>query len=79
MANETESETHGMMGDLITAMSDKHSELEVRLDRLTLTLGDNDRASIHMSGLLTVTVHLRGMSEEEKDAHSTAAVGRLHG
>lgn len=79
MANDTEGDAHGMMGDLITAMSDKHSELEIRLDRLTLTLGDNERASVHLSGLMTVTIHLRGMSEEEKDAHATAAVSRLHG
>jgi len=79
MADDTESGTHGMMGDLITAMSDKHSELEVRLDGLTLTLGEEERMSLHMSGRVLVTLHLRGMSEEEKDAHATASVARLHG
>jgi len=32
-----------------------------------------------MSGRVLVTLHLRGMSEEEKDAHATASVARLHG
>ncbi len=78
MTDSSEEVTRGLMEGVIEALTDKHSQLDVRLDGLTLSLGDS-RLGLHLSGTLSVSVHMRDLTDAEKEAHSSATVARLHG
>ena len=76
MAEETEEVTKGLMEGVIDALTDKHSQLDLRLRGLTLSLGDS-RLSLKLSGDVTVAVHLRDLTEDEKAAHVASNVASI--
>ena len=78
MADNTESTTKGLLEGIIDALADKHSQLDLRLEGLTLSLGDS-RLALRMSGNVSVAVHLRELTEAEKDAHVSANIARIRG
>ena len=76
MAEETEKISKGLVEGVIDALTDKHSQLDLRLRGLTLSLGDS-RLSLRVSGDVTVAVHLRDLMEDEKAAHVAANVASI--
>ena len=76
MGDETEGVSKGLMEGVIEALTDKHSQLDLRLKGLTLSLGDS-RLAVRLSGDVTVAVHLRDLTEEEKAAHAASNVAAL--
>ena len=76
MAEETEAITKGLLEGVIEALTDKHSQLDLRLRGLTLSLGDS-RLSMKVSGDLTVAVHMRDLTDEEKVAHVASNVTNI--
>lgn len=66
----------GAVEGLIEALKDQHSELEVRLEGMTLSL-PGTHLSIQMSGTLTVSVHMRELTDQEKEAYASANVAHL--
>ena len=73
MPSETEEMGRGVVEGIIDALSDKHSQLDLRLQDLTLALGDS-RLSLKLSGIVTVTIHMRDLTDAEKDAHVQANI-----
>lgn len=73
MPTETEEMGRGLVEGIIDALSDKHSQLDVRLQDLTLALGDT-RLALKLSGTVTVSVHMRDLTDAEKDAHVQANI-----
>ena len=69
--------TRGLLEGVIEALSDKHSQVDVRLDGLTLSMGDS-RLALHLSGTLTVSVHMRDLTDGEKDELATAHIAHVH-
>jgi hypothetical protein len=68
--------TKGMAGDetmrgffegLFEALADKHSQLDINLQGMTVGL-PNSGLSLRADGLITLTVHVRELTEEEKRA-----------
>lgn len=53
--------------DVIEALADRHGEIDVRLEHLTLRLPMVPEA-IEVNGSVTVSVHLRALTEKEKAA-----------
>jgi hypothetical protein len=78
MAEGAQDVTKGLLEGVIDALSDKHSQVDLRLQGLTMSLGDS-RLAVHVSGTVTLAIHLREMTDAEKDAHATATVARLRG
>lgn len=62
---------------VIEALMDRQSQLDVHLKDLTLSLPGTN-LSMQMSGMVTVSVHLRELTDEEKHAHAAATVARVH-
>lgn len=73
MAEETEKISKGLVEGVIDALTDKHSQLDLRLRGLTLSLGDS-RLSLRVSGDVTLAVHMRDLTEDEKAAHVASNV-----
>jgi hypothetical protein len=68
----------GMVGDWLDALKDRQSELEIRLPALTLSM-PGTHLSIQLSGTLLVSVHMRELTDEEKEAYASANVAHLKG
>jgi hypothetical protein len=73
MADEGEEISKGMVEGLIDALTDKHSQLDVRLRGLTMKLGGS-RLGVEVNGTVTLAVHMRDLTEQEKSAHATTTV-----
>lgn len=53
--------------DLVEALANRHGEVDIRLEHLTLKL-PLLRESVELNGALTLSVHLRELTEKEKAA-----------
>jgi hypothetical protein len=76
MADETAEIGKGLVEGIIGALTDKHSQLDLRLRGLTLSLGDS-RLALKLSGDVSVAVHMRDLTEEEKDAHVASNIASI--
>ena len=76
MAEETEKISKGLVEGVIDALTDKHSQLDLRPRGLTLSLGDS-RLSLRVSGDVTLAVHMRDLMADEKAAHVAANVASI--
>ncbi|MGI0154939.1 MAG: hypothetical protein ACREDE_02220 [Thermoplasmata archaeon] len=76
MAGESEQISKGLLEGVIEALTDKHSQLDLRLRALTLSLGDT-RLALKLSGDLTVAVHLRDLTDDEKAAHIATNIASI--
>ncbi len=57
----------GMIEGLLVALSDKHTQLDLRLKGLTLNIVGAP-VKLELNGTLTVSVHMRDMTKEESAA-----------
>ena len=53
--------------DFVEAISDRHGQMDIRLEHLSLRL-PLVRESIELNGTITVSVHLRDLTDKEKQA-----------
>ncbi len=65
-----------MLAGLLEALANKHSELDLNFQRVSVTL-PNVRMSVELNGMITVSVHMRDMTEEERKALSAKRVEML--
>ncbi len=66
--DESEEVSKGLVEGLIEALSDKHSQVDIRLQDLTMNLADS-RVGVKVSGAITIAVHMRDLTAPEKEAH----------
>lgn len=66
----------GPYGGLVEAIADKHTELDVNLQGVTVTL-PHAGLTVELNGLVTVTVHMRELTEDEKRASATKNVSLM--
>jgi hypothetical protein len=57
----------GFVAGLFEALANKHSELDLNFQKVTVTL-PNVRMSVELNGVVSLSVHMRDLSEEEKKA-----------
>ena len=76
MSEGTEEISKGLVEGIIEALSNKHSQMDLRLQGLTLSVGDS-RLAMKLSGTVSVAIHLRDMSDAERDAHASANVAKI--
>ena len=72
----TDAVGRGLFEGIIDALEDKHSQVDLRLEGLTLSFGDS-RLALRLSGTVSVAVHLRELTDEEKSAHASHNIARL--
>jgi hypothetical protein len=73
-----ESIEKGLLEGMITALANKHSELELNFERTTLRFPAL-QMSVELSGSITLSVHMREMSEDERKALSTKKITEMSG
>ncbi|MGD0718534.1 MAG: hypothetical protein ABSA15_03015 [Thermoplasmata archaeon] len=67
MRGEKDMAGKGMVEGLIVAMSDKHTQLDLRLKGLTLNLVGAP-VKLELNGTVSVSVHMRDLTKEESAA-----------
>ena len=55
------------MAEFLDALSDKHSQVDINLQGMTVRFPSTG-VSVEFNGLLTVTSHVRDLTEDEKKA-----------
>jgi hypothetical protein len=66
----------GLMEGIIEALSDQHSQVDLRFEGLTLSLGDS-RLAVRLSGTVTLAMHMRELTDGEKSAHVAANIAKI--
>ncbi len=54
--------------DLVSAIANQHGQLDIRLEHLSLRL-PMLKDSLEVNGTITVSVHMRELTDKEKQAH----------
>jgi hypothetical protein len=58
----------GMFEGLIEALADKHSQLDLNFQKVSLRLPGMQQIGVELNGTVTVSVHMREMTDQEKEA-----------
>jgi hypothetical protein len=64
--------------DVMEALSNHHGQVDIRLERMSVKL-PFVRESVEVSGTLSISVHLRELSEKERSAHVSREIRALSG
>jgi hypothetical protein len=62
-----------LFGGILEALSGKHSQLDINLQGMSIRL-PNLGMSVDLNGLVTVTCHIRDITEDEKKASAAKNV-----
>ena len=60
---------------ILEALSDKHSQLDISLQGMSIK-HPNSGIGVELNGLLTVTAHMRDLTEDEKKASAAKNVAK---
>ena len=71
-----ETPTPNFLVELVEALSDRQGQIELRLDHLALRL-PMIREPIEMNGQVSVSLHLRDLSDKEKSARAAREIRLL--
>lgn len=63
--------------EMIEALSNRHGQVDIHFDRVALRFPFG--GEVELSGALTVSVHLRELSERERKAHQSRQLRSLAG
>jgi hypothetical protein len=58
----------GLFEGLIEALADKHSQVDLNFQNVSLRLPGVQRMAVELNGTVTLSVHMRELSDQEKEA-----------
>jgi hypothetical protein len=61
---------------ILSSLSDKHSQLDINLQGMSIKF-PNTGMALEFNGLLTVTCHVRDMTEDEKKASAAKNISMM--
>ncbi len=65
-----------LVADFLEALSDKHSQVDINLQGMSVRFPSTG-ISIEFDGLMTVTSHVRDMTDDEKKASASRNVSMM--
>jgi hypothetical protein len=65
-----------IVADFLEALSDKHSQVDINLQGMNVRFPSTG-LSVELSGLVTVTSHIRDITEDEKKASANRNVALM--
>lgn len=69
MSKENSDKEPNFLEGLIESLADKHSQLDINFQKTNIKLPGIEK-SVEIDGLVTFSVHVRDLTEEEKKASS---------
>ena len=64
----------GLFEGMIEALANKHSQLDLNFENVTLKIPGMQQMGVELNGKVTLSVHLRELTDEEKQALSARNV-----
>ena len=65
-----------IVSELVAALSDKHTQVDINLQGMNVRF-PNTGMSVEFDGLVTITSHVRDMTDDEKKASATKNVALM--
>ncbi len=62
--------------EMMEALSNRHGQMDIHLDHVSLRLPFTQR-TVELNGTVSVSIHLRELSEKERSAHAAKQVRSL--
>ncbi len=72
------SEAQALIAGVLSALTGKHGQVDIRLDRVSLALPGTPIA-LQLTGTVSVVAHLRDLTDEERKAHVARNVAAIRG
>jgi hypothetical protein len=67
----------GLFEGLIEALADKHSQLDLNFQKVSLRLPGMQQLGVELNGTLTLSVHMRDLTDQEKEAFAASHVAAI--
>ena len=64
----------GLFEGLIEALADKHSQLDLNFQKVSLRLPGMQQIGVELNGVVSLTVHMRELTDQEKQAFAAKNV-----
>lgn len=75
-SKEVEEIEKGLFEGLVEALGDKHSQLDLNFQRTRVTM-PGTQVGFELNGVVTLTVHMRDLTENEKKASAEKNVAMM--
>ncbi|MDH2900407.1 MAG: hypothetical protein PXY39_05500 [archaeon] len=67
----------GLFEGLIEALADKHSQLDLNFQKVSLRLPGMQQLGVELNGTVTLSVHMRELTDQEKEAFAAKNVATV--
>ncbi len=67
----------GLLAGLIEALADKHSQVDLNFQKVSLRLPGMQQIGLELNGTVTLSVHMRDLTDQEKQALATKNVAMV--
>lgn len=67
----------GLFEGLIEALADKHSQLDLNFQRVSVRIPGMQQIGVELNGMVSLSVHMRDLTNEEKQAFASKNVAAL--
>jgi hypothetical protein len=64
----------GLFQGLIEALADKHSQLDLNFQNVSVRIPGMQQMGVELNGTVTLSVHMRDLTDEEKQAFAARNV-----
>lgn len=71
-------ETEALVAGVIGALANKHGQLDIRLDKVSLGIPGSP-LGVELNGSVSVVVHMRDLTDEERKAHVNRNLAAIRG
>ena len=78
MAPHTPQEAEAFVSGLLGALANKHGQVDIRLDKVSLGIPGSP-LGLELNGSVSVVVHMRDLSDEERKAHISRNISAIRG
>ena len=67
----------GLLEGLIEALADKHSQVDLNFQRVSVRIPGMQQIGVELNGTVTLSVHMRDLTSEEKQAFASKNVAMI--
>lgn len=68
---------NGLIAGLVQALADKHSQLDINFQKTGVRVLGLQQLGVELNGVISITVHMRELTEEEKKASASKNVALM--
>lgn len=71
-------ETEALVAGVLGALANRHGQMDIRLDKISLGIPGSP-LGLELNGNVSVVVHLRDLTDAEREAHVARNVAAIRG